>query len=68
MASFSVCTYNVHMFYDEAGRNTYEEMVKLLRDLNPDVLCLQEVISVNKLAGDLAKVDIAQPNACISLR
>lgn len=53
MVSFSVCTYNVHMFYDEAGRNTYDEMVKLLRDLRPDVLCLQEVISVNKLDGDL---------------
>ena len=55
MASFSVCTYNVHMFYDEAGRHTYEEMVKLLTELKPDVLCLQEATShhINKLQADL---------------
>ena len=41
MAQFSVCTYNVHMFYDGRGNATYDQMVKLLTELKPDVLCLQ---------------------------
>ena len=55
MATLSVCTYNVHGFYDGAGRPTYEEIVKLLADLKPDVLCLQEAYSheINKLKADL---------------
>ena len=55
MATFSVCTYNVHMFYDEAGRHTYQEIVKLLTELKPDILCLQEANShyINKLQADL---------------
>ena len=55
MATFSLCTYNVHGFYDDAGRPTYQEIVKLLTELKPDVLCLQEATShyINKLQADL---------------
>ena len=41
MAQFSVCTYNVHMFYDGRGNATYDQIVRLLTELKPDVLCLQ---------------------------
>ena len=55
MATFSVCTYNVHTFYDGKGKPTYQDIMKLLAQMKPDVLCLQEATAhcLNKLQADL---------------
>ena len=50
----NVCTYNVHHGRDGAGRWSLDRMMRLLADLSPDLLCLQEV------APDLMRVLVTQ--------
>jgi len=42
MAKVTLCTYNVHSFYDEEGRCRVEDISKLIQELELDVICLQE--------------------------
>ena len=37
----TVCTYNVHSFYDEEGRCRVEDIAAMFNQLKPDVICLQ---------------------------
>ena len=41
MAKFSLCTYNVHHCYTGAGKYSFEQIIEVLSDLKPDILCLQ---------------------------
>ena len=41
MSSLTICTYNVHSFYDEAGRCRVTDIAKLILQINPDIVCLQ---------------------------
>ena len=43
MASFTVCTYNVHGCVDGKGRDSQERILDVLTHLQPDLLCLQEI-------------------------
>ena len=40
--TFGVMTYNVRGFYGEEGRSSVDEVVRLIREQNPDIVCLQE--------------------------
>jgi endonuclease/exonuclease/phosphatase family metal-dependent hydrolase len=53
---FSICTYNVHSFNDEQGRDAFNRVVEVLQDAQPDILCLQEVhgFGLNKLRSALS--------------
>jgi len=42
MTSLTLCTYNVHSFYDAEGRCRVEDISKLIQELQLDVICLQE--------------------------
>ena len=41
MSSLTICTYNVHSFYDEEGRCRVADIAKLIIQINPDIVCLQ---------------------------
>ena len=41
MPQLKICTYNVHGFYDARERSGLEQIVKLMKEQQPDVLCLQ---------------------------
>jgi len=38
-----IITYNVHVWYDNDGRFKLPEMIDLIKELKPDILCLQEI-------------------------
>ncbi len=40
--TFKVMTYNVRSFYDDAGRSSAGEILRLIGEQDPDVVCLQE--------------------------
>jgi len=42
MDGVTVCTYNVHSFYDEEGRCRVEDIAAMFNQLKPDIICLQE--------------------------
>ena len=41
MDGVTVCTYNVHSFYDEEGRCRVEDIAAMFNQLKPDIICLQ---------------------------
>ena len=40
MEKLTICTYNVHCFYDESGQCRVEEVARLLGQEEPQVVCL----------------------------
>ncbi len=41
-STFSLLTYNVRQFYDADGSNSLEEVMQLIYEADPDIICLQE--------------------------
>ncbi len=41
-STFSLLTYNVRQFYDADGNSSLEKVVQLIREADPDIICLQE--------------------------
>lgn len=41
-SAFKVMTYNVRSFYDGAGQNSFSDVLRLIQEEDPDVVCLQE--------------------------
>lgn len=39
---FKILTFNVRYFYDDKGRNTADRVTRLLQQVDPDIICLQE--------------------------
>lgn len=39
---FKVLTFNVRYFYDDRGRTTADRVTRLLQQIDPDIICLQE--------------------------
>ena len=46
--SFSIATFNVHMWVDAQFEDNYERVLKLVRSHAPDILCLQEATGEKK--------------------
>ena len=44
MTMFSVCTYNIHNCYTDAGQPSFEQVVETIKENQPDILCLQVCI------------------------
>ena len=40
--AFKVMTFNVRNFYGEAGQSSVDDVVRLIGEVNPDIVCLQE--------------------------
>ena len=41
-SAFKVLTYNVRAFYDDQGQSSADQISRLLSQLDPDIICLQE--------------------------
>ena len=62
MVEFSICTYNVHHFYTENGKFSYDLIVELLSEIKPDIICLQvSHITYDYQSNSNKKISINQP-------
>lgn len=41
-AAFKVMTYNVRSFYNNQGKASVEDVLRLIDEVNPDIICMQE--------------------------
>lgn len=63
--TIGVMSYNVRGFYDERGRSSADSVLRLIRDMAPDIVCLQEFNG--RQAGDKALFDTGLPGySCTS--
>lgn len=42
-----IATYNVHMWHNAQHKKTFDEIVTVIKSMNPDILVLQEVVGVD---------------------
>ena len=50
--TFKLLTFNVRYFYDDRGRTTADRVTRLLQQIDPDIICLQEYNA--QVAGESA--------------